>query len=122
MAVGLGSFRGPASDSPWRGRRLDITDELIGRSENSLWMVRPHVYCRMPLAERRRRRDVSIDAALDDLVWHSHVGVFLVDDLDDIRLRIIPAGRSRTALGIVTGSLQVLRGFAVVGETRRMES
>ena len=107
---------------PWYGARLDITGELVARSENSMWIVRPDTYCRMPLIEGAQLQEPSLDDALDDLVWHDHVGVFLVDDLDDVRLRIVPAGRPAGAFGVVTGSLTVLRGLAIVTEVRRTQA
>jgi hypothetical protein len=108
-------------EGPWRGSRLVIDGELVARSENSIWIVRPDKYCRMPKTERGRPPEDELDSALDDLVWHDHQGVFLIDDLDAVRLRIVPTGRPEAAFGIVTGGLDILRGTALVVDARRAQ-
>ena len=109
----------PGAQAAWRGMKLDIVDELVAWSGKTGWILRRHTYGRMRLAEGARPADLSEDDGLDVLLWREHLGVYLIDDIDDIRLRIIPAGRPEDTFGIVTGSLDVLRGTAVILDARQ---
>lgn len=107
--------------TPWPGLPLAVTDEVVARSANALWVVRPATYCRLPVNEHPRQPPTAIDRTLDDMVWHDHIAVYLIDHVDDIRLRTIPAGRPAGAFVIVTGALEIVRGSDRIADAQRQQ-
>ena len=71
-------------------------------SEQSIWIIEPHRYMRLPTTEAPRR-NVWLDEALDDGVWMPHRCVVAYRDEFGLRLRMLPAWRPRDPAGIVTG-------------------
>lgn len=81
---------------------LDIDDELRVLTGNSVWLIRPDAYCRMPRREEPRHVP---GRELADGVWHPHVGAWLVTDALGSCIRLLPPGRPYGASGIVTGAV-----------------
>lgn len=81
-------------------RELEISDEVRVVTENSVWLLRPDEYCRLPRREQPRRAPSPL---LTDAVWHPHVGVWLVTDAFGSYLRLMPAGLPPGAHGVMSG-------------------
>lgn len=83
--------------------------ELRVTTDNSVWFLRPTDYCRLPLHERGRRNDYSIDGGLEDGIWHPHDGVWVRRIRAELTVRILPAGRPHGFHGVVTGRVRAVR-------------
>lgn len=70
-------------------------------TESSVWLVEPDRYLRMPKSEEPRW-PAGVEA-LDDLVWHEHVGVWLYTDVFGAHLGLMPAGRPEGSSGVHSG-------------------
>lgn len=72
---------------------------------NSLWVLRPGEYCRLPKTEAPRAPHAS--AALADGMWVSYDRVWLVRDPERevAVLRILPTGRPPGSYGVHTSDL-----------------
>lgn len=80
---------------------VDIEGELRIVTDQSVWLIRPDRYMRLPRGERPRQPPRS--EALLDATWQQHVGVWRVTDSFGTRYRILPAGRPPGSGGIYTG-------------------
>lgn len=89
---------------------LNIERELRALTEASVWLIRPTRYLRLSRAEAPRPPTLDVDGATEDATWHEHVGVWQQRDLGGMRLRILPAGRSDGAQGVLTGLVESLTG------------
>lgn len=81
---------------------LSIDGELRVVTENSVWLIRPDTYCRMP------RREEARDAPgpeLTDGAWHPHVGAWMLTTSLGAYLRLLPPDRPEGATGIVTSTI-----------------
>lgn len=104
----------PARSPTMTEVRLDINGQLRVETEASIWLVTADRYCRLPRLEGPRERAESLDGALDDAVWHPHVGVWYCADDRGSWLRILPAGRPVGSHGIKTGDItSSLCGFEI---------
>lgn len=75
---------------------------------NSIWLVRPETYLRMPRVEGDRPETLSIDGKLADNVWHEHVGAWILDSVGNGGwvLRILPAGRPAGSYGTLSSLIE----------------
>ena len=84
---------------------VDIEGELRIVTDQSVWLIRPDRYMRLPRSGRPRQPPRS--EALVDATWHHHVGVRRVTDSFGTRYRILPAGRPPGSGGIYTGDVDI---------------
>lgn len=89
---------------------LTIHTELRVTTENSIWLIRPHTYLRLPRTEAPRPPTPDIDGATLDARWHPHKGIWLHQVHDNRWLRILPTGRPPHADGITTGLIETITG------------
>lgn len=82
---------------------VDIDLELRIVTAQSVWLIQPDRYLRLPRREGPRQRPSS--EALLDARWHHHVGAWRVTDPIGTRYRILPAGRPPGSRGIYTGDV-----------------
>lgn len=87
---------------------VDIDQELRVVTHNSLWLIRPDRYMRLP--RREAPRPPAVSEALTDAIWHAHDGVWEVTDDVGTRYRILPSGRPAGAEGIYTGDVVATHG------------
>lgn len=87
---------------------VDIDVELRIVTAQSVWLIRPDRYMRLPRREGPRPHPNS--KALSDAQWHPHLGVWKVTDPIGTRYRILPAGRPPGSAGIHTGDVDHTAG------------
>lgn len=86
---------------------LEVGDELRVITERSIWIIQDGRYARFPRVEAPRPTTTSIDDAVDDAVWHDHVGLWRLTNSDGTQqIRILPAGRPEGSYGIATGVIE----------------
>jgi hypothetical protein len=76
----------------------------------SVWIVRPEDYLRLPRNEAPREAIEDLDGATRDAMWHRHDGVWLLEDIDVLRLNVLPSGRPEGSRGIYTGPIEQMAG------------
>jgi len=88
-------------------QQVDVDRELRVVTASSVWLVQSERYARFPRAEAPRPLQTSVDDALEDAVWHEHVGLWRLTNSDGTeQIRILPAGRPPGSYGIATGVIE----------------
>lgn len=86
-------------------KQLTITGLVRVDTENSVWLLDPNRYMRLPRVEMPRAGAFCLDEGLDDARWLEHRSVWLESGADYERLRIFPAWRPESSQGIRTGPI-----------------
>lgn len=89
--------------------QLEVLSEVTVVTANSIYLVRPQTYIRMPRHEESRPQPYSLDGKLKDNEWFTHDGVWVMTNDDDPwRLRILPSGRFEGARGLITSDVEAI--------------
>mgnify|MGYP005609898941 CR=1 FL=1 len=75
---------------------------------NSIWLVRPETYIRMPRVEGDRPETLSIDGKLADNVWHEQGGAWILDSVGNGGwvLRVLPSRRPAGSYGLLSSLIE----------------
>lgn len=75
---------------------------------NSIWLVRPDTYIRMPRVEGDRPETLSLDGKLMDNIWHEHIGAWIIDSVGTGGwvLRVLPSGRPEGSYGLLSSLVE----------------
>lgn len=84
---------------------LLVVERWWVETANSVWLLDPDGYVRLPRSEMPRPNQRSVDGALDDGRQVAYREVFLQRDRRGVRLRIVPKRRDLTAKGVITGDI-----------------
>lgn len=76
-------------------------------TENSIWLVRPDTFVRMPKVEVEREPFVSTDGAGTDHEWRSYDQAWIVDSVGakGWLLRVLPSGRPAGSYGLLSSRI-----------------
>ena len=94
---------------------IDLAGTIRLTTAASVWLVEPDRYLRMPRLEQPRR---DAPPPLVDLCWHPHRGVWLIEGVDYLVARILPADRVHV-YGIRTGDIVAIESLHPVEQLER---
>jgi hypothetical protein len=83
------------------------TTEMRVVTENSIWLLRPDTFMRMPKVEVERAPFVSIDGAGTDHEWRPYDQAWILDSVgaQSWLLRVLPSGRPVGSYGLLSSPI-----------------
>lgn len=99
----LETYSDPSTPEPGP---LDIQREVRIETPSSVWLIQPDRYMRMPKTETSRMTLNMIGApGLADLVWHQHIGPFVIADVWGPRVQLMRPLASPGRRWVMTGEI-----------------